>query len=83
MPAASATNQTKAISLPNGILGVKVLSITALVTVSTTVYYPPNIGITGAAYQVYVSNNQIIIQTDATSSNVNNKSISILITYEQ
>ena len=95
MPAAGAANGQNIIALPTGIVGARVLSITALAITSvvgtasvTTNAYPPsggNTGISGVEYQVYVSNDSIIIQTGGTASSgtLYGQPIKILITYEQ
>ena len=91
MPMAGAPNGQKIIPLPAGILGAKTLSITAVATLSGNGFlnlYPPSGGTSGTSaveYQVYVSNNTIIVQTGNTlsSGTVYGIPISILITYEQ
>lgn len=86
-----ASSQT-VVALPAGIVGTKVLSLTAMVYDGATppsAYPPnngmPNVGGVGVAYQVYLFNNQIIINTNAgtTSNGVFGKAINVLITYEQ
>ena len=88
MPAAG--GQT-IIQLPAGVQGAKALSVTALVKISGNAilnFYPPTGGTNGNSgfeYQVYVSNNTIIVQTgnSNSSSAVYGQPISILFTYEQ
>ena len=79
------------IQLPAGVQGAKALSVTAMVKISGNGilnFYPPSGGTNGTSgleYQVYVSNNTIIIQTGNTLSSaaVYGQPISILFTYEQ
>lgn len=89
MPTGASSQTT--VALPTGIVGTKVLSLTAMAYdgAATPSAYPPNNGITnvavGVAYQVYLFNNSIIINTGSgtTSSGLFGKAVNVLITYEQ
>ena len=83
-------NAQTTVALPAGIVGTKVLALAAMVYDGNNPpsAYPPNNGIpnvagNAVAYQVYLFNNTVVINTGTTSSALFGKAINVLITYEQ
>ena len=85
----SGASQQVSINLPTGVTQAKVLGLTSVAgptTSSITNLFPPNNGVvpaSGGSYQLYLNNNQIVINTDGNSSSLFGQPIRILITYEQ